>query len=127
MREKLLAHKTAFIIFACAFIVFMGCFSFPIYNFTPDAPESKWYNGAVALFGYAETGMLLGLIYERRSNIKAAGTALVMTGLGMACRYMMEFGEVSNVYNFTLPNIALHFAAALCCIWISALHTENKQ
>ena len=30
---------------------------------------------------------------------------------GLACRYLLEFGEVSNTYNFTLPNIALHLTA----------------
>ena len=31
-----------------------------------------------------------------------------MTLIGFLCRYFLEYGEVSNTYNFTLPNIALH-------------------
>ena len=26
----------------------------------------------------------------------------------MGCRYLLEFGEVSNTYNFTAPNIIIH-------------------
>ena len=29
----------------------------------------------------------------------------VFTVIGMICRYLLEFGEVSNTYNFTLFNI----------------------
>ena len=29
----------------------------------------------------------------------------VLTVTGMICRYLLEFGEVSNTYNFTLFNI----------------------
>ena len=29
----------------------------------------------------------------------------VLTSIGMVCRYLLEFGEVSNTYNFTLFNI----------------------
>lgn len=27
---------------------------------------------------------------------------------GMGCRYLLEFGEVSNTYNFTVPNMIVH-------------------
>ena len=29
----------------------------------------------------------------------------ILTAIGMFCRYLLEFGEVSNTYNFTLFNI----------------------
>ena len=29
----------------------------------------------------------------------------ILTVIGMLCRYLLEFGEVSNTYNFTLFNI----------------------
>ena len=29
---------------------------------------------------------------------------LFLTAAGMGCRYLLEFGEVSNTYNFTLFN-----------------------
>ena len=51
---------------------------------------------------------------------------------GMICRYFLEFGEVSNTYNFTLPNIAIHIVVILCICLCSYLHAkkqiaENKE
>jgi hypothetical protein len=45
---------------------------------------------------------------------------------GMICRYFLEFGEVSNTYNFTLPNIAIHIVAISCICICGYLH-EKKQ
>ena len=33
---------------------------------------------------------------------------LLFTGIGMLCRYIMEFGEVSNTYHFTIFNIVVY-------------------
>ena len=38
---------------------------------------------------------------------------LVLTLLIMVCRYLLEYVEVSNTYNFTVPNIILHIVAVL--------------
>ena len=41
--------------------------------------------------------------------------------LGMVMRFFLEFGEVSNTYNFTVPNIAIHITAALAISFVSYL------
>lgn len=41
-----------------------------------------------------------------------------MTLIGFLCRYFLEYGEVSNTYNFTLPNIALHLLITGILIFI---------
>ena len=63
-------------------------------------------------FGYFEIGQLLGVLYSRNKVWRSAALALGMTLLGLACRFLMEFGEVSNTYNFTPPNVALHLSVA---------------
>ena len=56
--------------------------------------------------------------YRRRSRTKR-GCLLKTTPMlmafnslyilaGMGCRYLLEFGEVSNTYNFTVPNMIVH-------------------
>ena len=37
---------------------------------------------------------------------------VLFTALGLLCRYLMEFGEVSNTYNFTIFNIVVYLLAA---------------
>ena len=41
--------------------------------------------------------------------------------LGMVLRFFLEFGEVSNTYNFTGPNIVIHIAAAFVISIVSYL------
>ena len=62
--------------------------------------------------GYFEIGQLLGVLYSWNKVWRSAALALGMTLLGLACRFLMEFGEVSNTYNFTPPNVALHLSVA---------------
>ena len=82
MREKILAHRIRWLIGLCTFLVLFGCSGFPIYNFS------------------------------RNKVWRSAALALGMTLLGLACRFLMEFGEVSNTCNFTPPNVALHLSVA---------------
>ena len=84
------------------------------------------------MFVYAEVGLLSGYIFDK----KKIGIVLVINVAhiiaGMICRYFLEFGEVSNTYNFTLPNIAIHIVVVSCICLCSYLHTktqlaENKE
>ena len=57
-------------------------------------------------------------------NWKLHQVALLNLGmilLSMLFRYLLEFGEVSNTYNFTAPNIALHIVATLTISMVSYL------
>ena len=55
MREKILAHKKGMTILACAFLIFLGCFAFPVYNFSEDAPDiSRGSSIVIALLGYSQ-------------------------------------------------------------------------
>ena len=57
-------------------------------------------------------------------NWKLHQVALLHLGmilLSMLFRYLLEFGEVSNTYNFTAPNIALHIVATLTISMVSYL------
>lgn len=93
------------------FSVFLGCFAFPIFNFTHSELTSlKILSIAINLFGYYEIGSLGALLYDGYSKLDMVNTSLVYVCLGMAARFLLEFGEVSNTYNFTLPNIVFHMA-----------------
>ena len=116
-------HVILFVLF-----VLIGCASFPIYNF------SKSYT-----YPLTGTSLLLNLVcyielgvFEKKilHNQKFWLIALVNPGvilLGMLCRFLLEFGEVSNVYNFTLPNIALHVFVTYGISVLSYLFTKSQD
>ena len=115
MKNTIEKHKSFFSIFACVFLIFIGCFAFPFYNFTPNAPNiSRLSNILVSLLAYYEIGVLQSMLFEATSWRKCSAVVLLMTIIGLLCRYLLEFGEVSNTYNFTLPNVLLHLFAAVC-------------
>lgn len=106
--RKILAHRIRWLIGLCTFLVLFGCSGFPIYNFTTGRQLGSWYFMLMLCIGYFEIGQLLGVLYSRNKVWRSAALALGMTLLGLACRFLMEFGEVSNTCNFTPPNVALH-------------------
>ena len=60
-------------------------------------------------------------------SVLAAGTLnLGMVLGGLTCRYLLEFGEVSNTYNFTLSNVLLH-TLLLCAIATLAFAESKKR
>ncbi|MBQ1948236.1 MAG: hypothetical protein II359_06465 [Clostridia bacterium] len=116
--------------------IFFGCFCFPFINLTKILSDTQKQIGMINLFlclvAYAEVGLLSGYLFEK----KKTGAVLLIHAAhiigGMLCRYFLEIGEVSNTYNFTLPNIAIHMAAISCICLCSYLHTkkqiaENKE
>ena len=126
MKDFVLKHKKGVSVFVCLFLIFIGCFGFPIYNFSPDAPQiSRWINVLVCIAAYYEIGTVQAALYESKNWRKASLIVLIMTILGLLCRYLLEFGEVSNIYNFTLPNVLLHLIAAVCISGFAFSYTHG--
>lgn len=112
-------NKRLFWILIILLVIIAGA-AFPLYNL------GKHYS-------YALTGITLWLnlafyielgVLERRllPNYKTGKIALLNLGIivvGMGCRYFLELGEVSNTYNFTLPNIVFHVVVTFMISMIS--------
>lgn len=114
MKDKILEHRKLFLIIDDIFLIFIGCFAFPVYNFSNEAPEiSRWINVFVALTAYYEIGLVQGVLFESKGLGKSIYTTLSMTLLGLLCRFYLEYGEVSNTWNFIWPNITLHLFVAV--------------
>ena len=114
MKDKILEHRKFFSIIDDIFLIFIGCFAFPVYNFSNEAPEiSRWINVFVALTAYYEIGLVQGVLFESKGLGKSIYTTLSMTLLGLLCRFYLEYGEVSNTWNFIWPNITLHLFVAV--------------
>ncbi len=52
-------------------------------------------------------GNLLACLYGRGKLAAVYLRLLAFTALGLACRFLLEYGEVSNIYNFTPINTVI--------------------
>ena len=98
---------------SCALVfglaVFMNCFGFPFYNLNKVWPLSITIMYALSIPAFAVfTGGSLAALFPGKRLGFIVLLSLALTCMGLVCRFFLEFGEVSNTYNFTLPNLALH-------------------
>ena len=100
----------------------ISCCTFPIYNFTKDFGKSIVATNLILnVLCYYELGKYEKLMLK---DWKVSKVILVNTGvilLGMVLRFFLEFGEVSNTYNFTGLNITIHITAAFVISIVSYL------
>ena len=111
--------------------IFFGCFCFPLVNFTKTLSDMqkqiRIWNIFICLLAYVEVGLLSGFLFEKNK----IGVVIFINAAhiiaGMICRYFLEFGEASNTYNFTLPNIVFHIIIISCVCICSYLHTKKQS
>ena len=99
---------------------------FPIINFNPENPVNLEIMLRLVIVVMAFTfhkyiGSLESTIFSKWYEIllRIFNVFLVLSGL--ICRYLFEFGEKSNTYNFTMLNvcfqvIVLAFISTLTCL-----------
>lgn len=85
------------------YVIFAGCFVFPIRSEPFPLDFSKAY---LLVASYGVIGLGFAGLYGRCRGKTVYFFALVLTVAGMICRYVLEYGEVSNSYNFTFLNVA---------------------
>lgn len=88
-----------------AFWIFLSCANFPLWS---ERFPLKWHDvfTFVSTYGILAAG-LHGVYGEDRGPFLYP-RMVIFTVIGMICRYFLEFGEVSNTYNFTLCNIVVY-------------------
>lgn len=95
-------HKTILWILCIIYLIFSGCFNFP---FRQDS-----FSFILNIYFVIITAIILaGLVPKGVKGIfKVFGLTFLCVILGMICRYILEYGEVSNMVNFTIENILLY-------------------
>ena len=110
--------------------IFFGCFTFPFVNLTKILSDTQKQISIINLFicivAYAEVGLLSGYLFHKKKIIFVILINVAHILLGMIARYFLEFGEVSNTYNFTLPNVAVHIVAISCIYICGYLHVKKQ-
>ena len=89
-------------ILVLGYIVFFFFFVFPIRS----EPFPLDFQGVYLLAAsYGVIALAFAGIWGPDRERKVYIVTFILTVIGMLCRYLLEFGEVSNTYNFTLFNI----------------------
>lgn len=106
-------------------MLLVNCGFFPIVNFNPDNPVDLGLVMRVMIFTLAASahwnfGRLEARVFPGWSPLFIGlFNAAVVCG-GLLGRYLLEFGEVSNTYNFTPGNTVVHvlfLTAAATAAW----------
>ena len=92
---------------------FMGCFLFPTYNFTKTYPNgSHWYSVYLSVMWCLIMGAFLSQAFPYKKGCLLKTTPMLMAF------------EVSNTYNFTVPNMIVHVLLinilCLACWYLAA-------
>lgn len=100
---------------------FVGCAAYPLF------PQ---YSGYTNVFLHIANVIyippfILALI-GKGSYVKATGIIFFSLVIGMLCRYLLEFGEVSNSVNFTLINV-IAFLAILPLLYMFSYYLYGKK
>ena len=88
-----------------AFWIFLTCFSFPLWS---ERFPLKWHDIFTFVSTYGIIALGLYGVYGEDRGPSLYPKMVLFTVIGMVCRYFLEFGEVSNTYNFTLFNIVVY-------------------
>lgn len=103
------AHRKMACGIVFGFMIFFSCFSFPFINFTRDFPAYIKISTIAVTFGaFIYMGIAEANVFTESTFGKIFFMNLVLVVAGMGARYLLEFGEVSNTYNFTVLNSMVH-------------------
>ena len=108
-KEMTKQRRTISRVLLAGYIIFINCFCFPVYNLNKEWPLTITilYLLLSPCCAFCVGGFLAKCFPEKHFGFIIVIT-VVLTYMGLGCRFLLEFGEVSNTYNFTLPNILLH-------------------
>lgn len=99
------------------FTAFITCCMFPFLNLTKEIPIRmeviNWIVIVISIMSYRSIGQTEIKLLPNSSIMLVISFNLLATIVGMVCRFILEFGEVSNTYNFTIPNIVLQIIIAV--------------
>ena len=123
--EKVQQYKKASIALFMFFAVFFGCCYFPLFNISYPEHSISPISFVIGLIAYHEMGRFEALIFPQKSFGFVLVSNMAHIFLGMGARLMIEIGEISNEYNFTIQNIALHMV--ICVSLCTAAYYKAKK
>lgn len=128
LRAQISNHKKLFCIIGLIFIVWLECCVFPVGNFTFGGGIVIGLLNFVAAIGIGKCfGEIEAMVFPKVTWLLVLLLNLGITIMGMVVRYFLEYGEVSNTYNFTFKNIVVHTVIMLLLSIMFWIKTKRKS
>ena len=89
-------------IFLMGYVVFAGCFVFLVLSPVSPLDFSKIY---LLVVSYGVIGLGFAGVYGAKKEKWVYLLSVTLTIAGLLCRYLLEYGEESNTYNFMVGNV----------------------
>ncbi len=84
------------------YVVFAGCFVFLVLSPVSPLDFSKIY---LLVVSYGVIGLGFAGVYGAKKEKWVYLLSVILTIVGLLCRYLLEYGEESNTYNFMVGNV----------------------
>ena len=109
IRTAIIKHKKMVCILGLLFVILLECCVFPVGSIT----HTEWFTigiiNLITAVGICKcVGEMEAALFPKASGVMISFLNLGITIMGMVLRYFLEYGEVSNTYNFTPKKIAIH-------------------
>lgn len=113
-------HRFRYVIWplTLVYVAFSACFSFPL---RMPGGFLGWESIFIAAASWLVIALFFTALLPHKGVVKVFLITLPLTALGLGCRYLLEFGEVSNTMNFTPLNITLYLTLAPVCTAVAYL------
>ena len=98
-------HKKLSWLVLIGYLIFCGCFVFPLSN---ERWSFDFEKACMIIVSYGILVTLFASLLGRNKTIHVYSISLLFTTLGMILRYIIEYGEYSNTINFTQINIIMY-------------------
>ena len=109
LQINLRKHKKLFGVLGLVFIVCLECCVFPVGSFSLGGDRILVFINFATAIGISKClGEIETFIFPKVTLLWIFILNFGITILGMIARYFLEYGEVSNTYNFNLKNIVVH-------------------
>jgi len=114
IRTSIIKHKKIVCIVGLLFVILLECCVFPVGSIT----HTKWFTigivNIITAVGICKcVGEMEAALFPKASWGMISLLNIGITIMGMVSRYLLEYGEVSNTYNFTPKKIVIHMLIML--------------
>jgi len=89
------------------FLVFAGCFIFPIHS--KESPISLGKT-LLLLFSYGTISLAMAALYGEKRKKFIYPITLLLTAAGILCRYVFEFEEIVGYTSFSFSSVVVYIA-----------------
>lgn len=120
-------HKKIVCTLGLLFIICLECCVFPVGNLTLGGGMTIGIINFAAAIGIGKcVGEIEAAMFPKAKWTLILLLNFVITIMGMVARYFLEYGEVSNTYNFTIKNIIVHIVIMLLLGMTFWMQTSRK-